>query len=213
MNTALSGHEPEATVRCPSEIQASGLRGGFLGEREESQETEMASLPLLAAPAPASSRSPPPTLLSQVIYTERFESRQDHDSSSINLIRCTRFYSTDTSQATSDEQVPYTISSTSHRNQGQNYEDVDKVWLPKDPSRNSSMPPPDAVETQERNRSLVPILDTSLLVSIHTIILDFSMVHFVDSRASVSLRQVRTEEAFTRARIPSYHCPPHPPPP
>ncbi|XP_039091177.1 testis anion transporter 1 isoform X2 [Hyaena hyaena] len=138
---------------------------------------------------------PPP----RVIYTERFESRQDHDSSSINLIRCTRFYSTDTSQATSDEQVPYTISSTSHRNQGQNYEDVDKVWLPKDPSRNSSMPPPDAVETQERNRSLLPILDTSLLVSIHTIILDFSMVHFVDSRASVSLRQMCN--AFQNANI------------
>uniref|UniRef100_A0A667GLN8 Solute carrier family 26 member 8 n=1 Tax=Lynx canadensis TaxID=61383 RepID=A0A667GLN8_LYNCA len=140
-------------------------------------------------------QEPPP----RVVYTERFESRQDRDSSSINLIRCSHFDSMNMCQSVSHEEVPYIVSSTTYRNQGQSYEDVDKVWVSNDPRRNSLMPLPDAVETQERNRSLLPFSDTSHLPSIHTIILDFSMVHFVDSRASVSLRQMCN--AFQNANI------------
>uniref|UniRef100_A0A8C8XN52 Solute carrier family 26 member 8 n=1 Tax=Panthera leo TaxID=9689 RepID=A0A8C8XN52_PANLE len=140
-------------------------------------------------------QEPPP----RVVYTERFESRQDRDSSSINLIRCSHFDSMNMCQSVSHEEVPYIVSSTSYRSQGQNYEDVDKVWVSNDPRRNSLMPLPDAVETQERNRSLLPFSDTSHLPSIHTIILDFSMVHFVDSQASVSLRQMCN--AFQNANI------------
>ncbi|XP_029799209.1 testis anion transporter 1 isoform X1 [Suricata suricatta] len=138
---------------------------------------------------------PPP----RVIYTERFESRQDNDSSSLNLIRCSRFDTSDTSQTTSDEQVLYTGPSTLHRNQGQTYEDVDNVWLSNNPSRKRSMPPPDTPKIQERSRSFLPFSDTSLPPSLHTIILDFSMVHFVDSQASVSLRQMCN--AFQNANI------------
>ncbi|KAM8937687.1 testis anion transporter 1 isoform 2-T2 [Lycaon pictus] len=137
---------------------------------------------------------PPP----RIVYTDRFESRRDHDSSSINLIRCSRFESMNMSQSISDDQGPYTISSMPHRNHGQNYEDMDKAWLSNNPSRNNSMPLPGTAENQERRRSFLPHSDSSL-PSIHTIILDFSMVHFVDSRASVSLRQMCN--AFQNANI------------
>lgn len=102
----------------------------------------------------------------------------------------------------SDEQVPYVQSSTSYRNTGQNYEDMDQAQLSNNPSRNSSMPLPGIAEKQGRNRSFLPFSDSSLLTSIHTIILDFSMVHFVDPQASVSLRQVSTEEAFNKSQDP-----------
>ncbi|XP_070101615.1 testis anion transporter 1 isoform X4 [Equus caballus] len=136
---------------------------------------------------------PPP----RVVYTERYESKRDRDSSSINLIRCSRLESTDMSQTVSNEQVPYEASSVSHRNQGQNHEDMENAWLPHNPSRNSSMP--NAAESQVRNRSLIPCSNTSLLPMTHTIILDFSMVHFVDSQASVVLRQMCN--AFQNAYI------------
>ncbi|XP_041615911.1 testis anion transporter 1 isoform X2 [Vulpes lagopus] len=138
-------------------------------------------------------------LLKEIVYTDRFESRRDHDSSSINLIRCSRFESMNMSQSISDDQGPYTLSSMPHRNHGQNYEDMDKAWLSNNPSRNNSMPLPGTAENQERRRSFLPHSDSSLLPSIHTIILDFSMVHFVDSRASVSLRQMCN--AFKNANI------------
>ncbi|XP_027457380.2 testis anion transporter 1 isoform X2 [Zalophus californianus] len=135
----------------------------------------------------------------RVVYTEQFESKQDQDSSSINLIRCSRFESMNMSQSTSDEQVPYTISATSHRNPRPDYEDVDKAWLSNNPSRNISMPLPGIAENQGRDRSFLPFSDVSLLPSIHTIILDFSMVHFVDPQASVVLRQMCN--AFQNANV------------
>ncbi|XP_063135206.1 testis anion transporter 1 isoform X10 [Rattus norvegicus] len=123
---------------------------------------------------------------SRVVYTERYENKQEHGSS-INLIRCSYLGSGDSSQTTSEEQVPYTVSSTSQRNIGQNYEDTEKAWLPNSPPRNSSLPPPENSESlaQSRSRSVIlPYSDT------HTIILDFSMVHYVDNRALVVLRQM-----------------------
>ncbi|XP_058409951.1 testis anion transporter 1 isoform X1 [Diceros bicornis minor] len=138
---------------------------------------------------------PPP----RVVYTERYESKQEHDSSSINLIRCSRFESVNESQAMSNDQVPYTASSMSQRNQGQNYEGVEKVWLPNNSSRNSLMPLPDAAESQVMSRSLIRYSDMSLPPSTHTIILDFSMVQFVDAQASVVLRQMCN--AFQNAYI------------
>ncbi|XP_019594380.2 testis anion transporter 1 isoform X6 [Rhinolophus sinicus] len=138
---------------------------------------------------------PPP----RVVYTERFESKPDHDTSSFNLIRCSRLESGNASHTSSDEQIPYTAASTFQKNQGQNYEDEEKVWFSYNPSRNDSMPLPGASASQVRSRSLMPCSESSLLPSIHTIILDFSMVHFVDSRASVVLRQMCN--AFQNANI------------
>uniref|UniRef100_A0A2K6PGG0 Solute carrier family 26 member 8 n=1 Tax=Rhinopithecus roxellana TaxID=61622 RepID=A0A2K6PGG0_RHIRO len=135
--------------------------------------------------------------LPRILYTERFENKLDPDASSVNLIHCSHFESMNTSQTASEDQVPYTVSSMSQKNQGQQYEAVEKVWLPNS-SRNSSPGLPDVAESQGR-RSLIPYSDASLLPSVHTIILDFSMVHYVDSRGLVVLRQICN--AFQNANI------------
>ncbi|KAL4676694.1 hypothetical protein H8959_010839, partial [Pygathrix nigripes] len=135
--------------------------------------------------------------LPRILYTERFENKLDPDASSVNLIHCSHFESRNTSQTASEDQVPYTVSSMSQKNQGQQYEAVEKVWLPNS-SRNSSPGLPDVAESQGR-RSLIPYSDASLLPSVHTIILDFSMVHYVDSQGLVVLRQICN--AFQNANI------------
>ncbi|XP_064332499.1 testis anion transporter 1 isoform X4 [Camelus dromedarius] len=134
----------------------------------------------------------------RVVYTERFESKRDKYSSSINLIRCSRFESMNTNQSMSDEQVPYTTSSISQENPIPNYEDVEKVW-PSDNSSRLFSTLPEASESQVRDRPPMPYLASSLQPLIHTIILDFSMVHLVDSQASVVLRQMCN--AFQNANI------------
>ena len=96
----------------------------------------------------------------------------------------------------SEDQVPYITSSTSQRNP--NYEEVEKVWLSDDPSRSMTITLPEASDTQVRAAKL----PSTILPSVHTIILDFSMVHIVDAQALVVLRQVSTKEVFTRALIP-----------
>ncbi|EAX03864.1 solute carrier family 26 member 8 [Homo sapiens] len=136
--------------------------------------------------------------LPRILYTERFENKLDPEASSINLIHCSHFESMNTSQTASEDQVPYTVSSVSQKNQGQQYEEVEEVWLPNNSSRNSSPGLPDVAESQGR-RSLIPYSDASLLPSVHTIILDFSMVHYVDSRGLVVLRQICN--AFQNANI------------
>uniref|UniRef100_A0A8D2CNR9 Solute carrier family 26 member 8 n=1 Tax=Sciurus vulgaris TaxID=55149 RepID=A0A8D2CNR9_SCIVU len=133
----------------------------------------------------------------RIIYTERFENKQNLDSSSINLVRCSHLDSINMSQSLSDDQVPNTGSSTSQRNQEQNYEDLEKVRLANHPSRNSLLPLPEATESQEV--STIPYSDRSYQPSIHTIILDFSMVHYVDFQALVVLRQMCN--AFQNANI------------
>ncbi|KAM6185094.1 testis anion transporter 1 [Rhynchocyon petersi] len=138
---------------------------------------------------------PPP----RVVYTERYEHRLAHSSSSINLIRCSRFESMSISQTTtvSDNQAPYTVSSMSPRNPGQNLEEMEETSTR---SGNNTLPLPDSAERQGRKKSShFPYSDASLLPTIHTIILDFSMVHFVDPRASVILRQMCN--AFHNANI------------
>lgn len=114
----------------------------------------------------------------------------------------------ETNQISSDEKMPYVASSTFQRNQGPNYEEVENVWLSNNPSRSNLMPLPEASESQVRSKSLNPYSESSLLPSTHTIILDFSMVQFVDSQASVVLRQVNIEESLIKVLIPtSHHCP------
>nr|XP_048307165.1 testis anion transporter 1 isoform X6 [Myodes glareolus] len=138
----------------------------------------------------------------RVVYTERYENKQEHDQSSINLIRCSYLGAMDMSETTSEEQIPYTVSSTSQKNVGQSYEDTEKAWLPSNVSRTSSLPPPEPSESlaQSRSRSvIVPYSDSGVQLSTHTIILDFSMVHYVDSQASVVLRQICN--AFYNANI------------
>ncbi|XP_017378113.1 testis anion transporter 1 [Cebus imitator] len=137
--------------------------------------------------------------LPRIVYTERFENKLDPSASSINLIHCSGFESVNTSQSSSEDQVPYTVSSVSQKNQGQQLEEVENVSLPNNPSRNSSPGLPDVAESRGRIRSLIPSSDAPLLPSVHTIILDFSMVHYVDARGLVVLRQICN--AFHNANI------------
>ncbi|XP_031203832.1 testis anion transporter 1 [Mastomys coucha] len=130
----------------------------------------------------------------RIVYTERYENRREQDSST-NLIHCSYLGMEDTSSTTSEGQIPYTVSSTSQRNIGQSFEDMEKA-------RSSSLPLPENSESlaQSRSRSiLVPHSNTSVQINTHTIILDFSMVHYVDTRALVILRQMCN--AFYNANI------------
>uniref|UniRef100_A0A8C2SDH5 STAS domain-containing protein n=1 Tax=Capra hircus TaxID=9925 RepID=A0A8C2SDH5_CAPHI len=135
----------------------------------------------------------------RVIYTERYEVQRGRESSFINLVRCSRFESVDTGQSMSEDQVPYITSSSSQRNP--NYEEVEKVWLSDDPSRSMTITLPEASDTQVRATKLLPYSTSTVLPSVHTIILDFSMVHLVDAQALVVLRQVSTKKVFTRKRF------------
>ncbi|XP_012576028.1 PREDICTED: testis anion transporter 1 isoform X2 [Condylura cristata] len=139
---------------------------------------------------------PPP----RIVYTERFESKLGHDTSSINLIHCSRLGSMNLSESSCEGQVPYTVSSMSQRIPGQHYEDVEELWFPNNASRKSSMPLSAPAESLIRDRAvLAPYSGVGLQSAIHTIILDFTMVHYVDSRASVILRQMCN--AFQNANI------------
>ncbi|KAG5196844.1 hypothetical protein JEQ12_010298 [Ovis aries] len=138
-----------------------------------------------------------PEPLPRVIYTERYEVQRGRESSFINLVRCSRFESMDTGQSISEDQVPYITSSSSQRNP--NYEEVEKVWLSDDPSRSMTITLPEASDTQVRATKLLPYSTSTVLPSVHTIILDFSMVHLVDAQALVVLRQMFC--AFQNANI------------
>uniref|UniRef100_A0A8C5L2Y4 Solute carrier family 26, member 8 n=1 Tax=Jaculus jaculus TaxID=51337 RepID=A0A8C5L2Y4_JACJA len=132
-----------------------------------------------------------------IMYVERFENKEDYDASSINLIRCSFLGSRDASQNTSEEQVPYTVASPSQRNQGQSFQG--SGWISSHPVRNSEVSLEGAENAGQGRAATRPYSDTSLPASIHTVILDFSMVHYVDSRALVVLRQMCN--AFQNANI------------
>ncbi|XP_051009391.1 testis anion transporter 1 [Acomys russatus] len=135
----------------------------------------------------------------RVVYTERYEIKQEQDQSSTNMIRCSYLGSRDVSPRVSEEQIPYAVSSTSQRNLAQNYEDTEKAWLP-NPSRTRPLPPPENSEGLSQSKSLaIPSSDVGVQMNTHTIILDFSMVHYVDTRALVVLRQMCN--AFYNANI------------
>ncbi|XP_016079157.1 PREDICTED: testis anion transporter 1 [Miniopterus natalensis] len=138
---------------------------------------------------------PPP----RIVYTERFESKWDHKPSSINLISCTRLDSGSSSQTSYSDQMPYVVSPTFQRNQEQNCDNMEKIWLPNKPARNNLRQFADASDSHVRSHSVIRYSDSSFLPCAHTIILDFSMVHFVDSRATVILRQMCN--AFQNANI------------
>ncbi|XP_004590531.2 testis anion transporter 1 isoform X1 [Ochotona princeps] len=132
----------------------------------------------------------------RIAYTEQFESKQESSASSINLVRCSRLYSMN-SQDSYEDQEPRTMSSISQRNPSRNYENVDKGWPSNYSQRNNSLPL--ANQSQGRSRSSIPFSDSFLEPITHTIILDFTMVHFVDAQAVVILRQMCN--AFQNADI------------
>uniref|UniRef100_H0WLI6 Solute carrier family 26 member 8 n=2 Tax=Otolemur garnettii TaxID=30611 RepID=H0WLI6_OTOGA len=135
----------------------------------------------------------------RIVYTEQYVQRPDNDSSSFKLIHCSRFSSGNTSQSESSVQVPQMLSSVSQRSQGKSFDNEDQVWFQKESNRKSFLQLPNSDENQERSRSLIQYSDESQHPSTHTIILDFTMVHYVDPWALVILRQMCN--AFYNANI------------
>ncbi|XP_049620757.1 testis anion transporter 1 [Suncus etruscus] len=133
---------------------------------------------------------------SKVPYTEIYESRQDHEATSLNLIHCIRFGSAGTLPDYYDQQIQCSLSNSGLQLQGQTNNETTKNWDPGNPSENVTVP--DSPENQGQNR--VPLYSDSFLQpGIHTIILDFTMVHFVDAQALIILRQMCN--AFRNANI------------
>ncbi|KAM6182322.1 testis anion transporter 1 [Erethizon dorsatum] len=141
---------------------------------------------------------PPP----RIAYTERYEYREDLDSSSINLIRCSHLEPTSPSQSTLDEpeeEMQYAVPSTSQRREEETYEGAGKGW----PSSNSlqknvpSLQDTGAAPAKTKSNALYS--DVTLRPTTHTIILDFSLVHCVDCHGLVVLRQMCN--AFQNANI------------
>ncbi|XP_010603652.1 testis anion transporter 1 isoform X1 [Fukomys damarensis] len=132
---------------------------------------------------------PPP----RIAYTERYEYQEDFSSSSGNLIHCTPLEPTTLSQKTSDEETP------SQRYHGEICEDVGKGWPSSNTLQKSVPSPQDPGAAPAERRLNAPCSDVTVQPATHTIILDFSLVHYVDSQALVILRQMCN--AFQNASI------------
>ncbi|XP_010603657.1 testis anion transporter 1 isoform X5 [Fukomys damarensis] len=131
--------------------------------------------------------------LPNIAYTERYEYQEDFSSSSGNLIHCTPLEPTTLSQKTSDEETP------SQRYHGEICEDVGKGWPSSNTLQKSVPSPQDPGAAPAERRLNAPCSDVTVQPATHTIILDFSLVHYVDSQALVILRQMCN--AFQNASI------------
>ncbi|XP_019060266.1 testis anion transporter 1 isoform X4 [Fukomys damarensis] len=129
----------------------------------------------------------------EIAYTERYEYQEDFSSSSGNLIHCTPLEPTTLSQKTSDEETP------SQRYHGEICEDVGKGWPSSNTLQKSVPSPQDPGAAPAERRLNAPCSDVTVQPATHTIILDFSLVHYVDSQALVILRQMCN--AFQNASI------------
>ncbi|XP_072497983.1 testis anion transporter 1 isoform X3 [Notamacropus eugenii] len=132
---------------------------------------------------------PPP----RITYTEHLENRSESDVSSIDLLHCSRFDTAFMSRSLSEDQMAL-------RQLNSKNEDVEKVWVPSHTTINSSgvqmlMASPSANEHGEghhrsRHDPCKHSSDVSFISTIHTIILDFTMVNFVDTKATQVIRQI-----------------------
>ncbi|XP_021569621.1 testis anion transporter 1 [Carlito syrichta] len=126
--------------------------------------------------------------LPRIVFTERFENKLNPSASSIDLIHCSGYKSVNSSLTISSDQAPHAVSSTSQKMQKTSNEEMEQVWVPNN-----------TYESQGRIQPLVPSSSVSLQPSTHTIILDFSMVHYVDPQGLEALRQMCI--AFQNANI------------
>ncbi|XP_007483829.1 testis anion transporter 1 isoform X2 [Monodelphis domestica] len=138
---------------------------------------------------------PPP----RIAYTEHLENKSESDSSSIDMFDCSPFEVPNTSRSMSEEQMAYMMSHSNLRHLISK-EEIEKIWDPSHSTINSSgaqllMPSPSNIEHGEipfRNKHDPGKLnsDVSFISTIHTIILDFTMVNFVDVKAIQVIRQI-----------------------
>uniref|UniRef100_A0A7N4PZ60 Solute carrier family 26 member 8 n=1 Tax=Sarcophilus harrisii TaxID=9305 RepID=A0A7N4PZ60_SARHA len=139
---------------------------------------------------------PPP----RIAYTDHLENRSESDISSIDLFHCSRFEGPLMSRSMSEEQMVCMMGHGNLRNLNSKNEDVDKVWVPSHTTINSSgvqlltASPSnnEHIESHHRNKHDPGkhSSDVSFISTVHTIILDFTMVNFVDVKATQVIRQV-----------------------
>ncbi|XP_063095059.1 testis anion transporter 1 isoform X2 [Cavia porcellus] len=138
---------------------------------------------------------PPP----RIAYTERFKYKEP-DSSSVNLVHSSHLDPTSPSDSMLngvEQELSYVVPSTSQRLQEEPYENVERGWA----SSNSLQKNIPSLQdtTAGKMKLTTPYSDVALQPSTHTIILDFSLVHYVDCRGLVVLRQMCN--AFQNANI------------
>uniref|UniRef100_A0A7N4P8C0 Solute carrier family 26 member 8 n=1 Tax=Sarcophilus harrisii TaxID=9305 RepID=A0A7N4P8C0_SARHA len=139
---------------------------------------------------------PPP----RIAYTDHLENRSESDISSIDLFHCSRFEGPLMSRSMSEEQMVCMMGHGNLRNLNSKNEDVDKVWVPSHTTINSSgvqlltASPSnnEHIESHHRNKHDPGkhSSDVSFISTVHTIILDFTMVNFVDVKATQVIRQI-----------------------
>uniref|UniRef100_A0A4X2LJ66 Solute carrier family 26 member 8 n=1 Tax=Vombatus ursinus TaxID=29139 RepID=A0A4X2LJ66_VOMUR len=132
---------------------------------------------------------PPP----RIAYMEHLENRSESDVSSIDMLHCSRFESAFVNRSLSEDQIAL-------RHLNSKNEEVEKVCIPSYTTVNSSgvqllMASSSTNEQGEvlHRCKLDPgkhNSDVSFISAIHTIILDFTMVNFVDTKATQVIRQI-----------------------
>ncbi|XP_013372343.1 PREDICTED: testis anion transporter 1 [Chinchilla lanigera] len=141
---------------------------------------------------------PPP----RVAYTERFGYRADLESPSIHLIGCSNVEPGSPSQSMldePDEETPGAVPSRSKRPPEQSYESRRQGWLSSISLQKNASSLQDASATPMKTQLNVTPSEVTLPPRTHTIILDLSMVHYVDYQGLVVLRQICN--AFQNANI------------
>ncbi|XP_031820847.1 testis anion transporter 1 isoform X5 [Sarcophilus harrisii] len=144
---------------------------------------------------------PPP----RIAYTDHLENRSESDISSIDLFHCSRFEGPLMSRSMSEEQMVCMMGHGNLRNLNSKNEDVDKVWVPSHTTINSSgvqlltASPSnnEHIESHHRNKHDPGkhSSDVSFISTVHTIILDFTMVNFVDVKATQVIRQGKSSHS------------------
>uniref|UniRef100_A0A6I8PLM5 STAS domain-containing protein n=1 Tax=Ornithorhynchus anatinus TaxID=9258 RepID=A0A6I8PLM5_ORNAN len=139
---------------------------------------------------------PPP----RISFTERLKNRSQTDSSSsINLVHCSRYESGTPSWPRSESHTPGPGNlplPRSSRAPVPQKEEVERIWIPSSQSGLTSEETPsdnqafNSHDSKCVSKGTQEYSEDSYMPNIHTIILDFSMVHFVDLQASKTLRQI-----------------------
>ncbi|XP_074167243.1 testis anion transporter 1 isoform X5 [Sminthopsis crassicaudata] len=138
---------------------------------------------------------PPP----RIAYTDHLENRSESDISSIDVFHCSRFEGPLMSRSMSEEQMVCMMGHGNLRNLNSKNEEVDKVWVPSHTTINSSgvqlltASPSNNEHIESHHRSKHDpgkhSSDVSFISTVHTIILDFTMVNFIDVKATQVIRQ------------------------
>ncbi|XP_074092537.1 testis anion transporter 1 isoform X3 [Macrotis lagotis] len=134
---------------------------------------------------------PPP----RIAYTEHLENISESDASSIELLQYSPYDNAFLNRSLSEEQMAYVSGHSNLRHLNSKNEEVDQVWVPShttiyNTGEQMLMASPSANEHGEYHPRMKDSSDVSFISTVHTIILDFTMVNFVDVKATQVIRQI-----------------------